>query len=136
MNDFIFSREECVKFTSGDLPVCWNIDVYYKWISLQNYLINSYELADIYKGRFNFLAYGTPFYGIIDGKLMLVPLLDDDRVNPELQEYFKNVWKRVNSDCDNPVKIYSISKLFEIFNLDLPKSVPTLRTFGFIHYKK
>jgi hypothetical protein len=115
MDNFFFFRPEAMsvhrelgimKFDEGD-------NTYLKWKKLQHYLFYNYDIPESNNGKFNFTAYGSPIYGVVDGVLMLIPFPDDDRVKPELLDYFKDIWSRMN----NGIEGYSIDELYDKFDL-------------------
>jgi len=99
-------------------------DTFFKWKKLQHYLLHNYNIPEYYNGKFNFITYGSPIYGVVDNLLQVIPTPDDDRVRPELLDYFKNVWGRMNNkDHDNPIMGHNIDTLYELFNLENYKEV-------------
>lgn len=115
LDNFIFNREGAVRFTSGDEMFIWDEGVYKKWLAVIDFLICEYEVAEWHdKDGFSFIAYGSPFYGVIDGKLMLVPLAEDFRVAENLIPFFKSVWGRINKD----IKPLSIPELYDLLGLN------------------
>jgi hypothetical protein len=119
MDNFFFSRPEISGKSEFGQLFFHKDDEYFKWKKLQYYLFYNYPIPEYYNGKFNFIAYGTPLYGVVDGLLLSIPFPNDDRVKPELIPYFKDIWGRMNNDaCNNTIRGISISELYDIFNLD------------------
>jgi hypothetical protein len=125
LDNFFFFRPEGSSYTtSGDFELSLGLyfyedETYFKWIKLQKYLFDNYDINEYNKGKFSFIAYGSPIYGVVDGVLLLIPFEDDDRIKPELKDYFKDIHSRMNNtSCDKPIMGYTISELYDIFELD------------------
>jgi hypothetical protein len=119
LDNFYFSRPEALSVHSQLGIMFFDEDeTFFKWKKLQQYLFDNYDIPEYDNGKFSFVAAGSPLYGVVDGVLMLIPFVNDDRIKPELTEKFKDVWSRLNSGSDNQIKGYSIQDLYDIFNLD------------------
>lgn len=125
LDNFFFLRPEGSSYTTGgDFELSLGLyfykdETYFKWIKLQKYLFDNYDIPEYNKGKFSFIAYGSPIYGVVDGVLLLIPFNGDDRIKPELKDYFKDIHSRMNNtSCDKPIMGYTISELYDIFELD------------------
>jgi hypothetical protein len=119
LNNFIFFRPEAMSVHPEFGILFFDKDEkFHKWKKLQQYLFDNYEIPDYNNGKFSFIAYGSPIYGVVDGILRLIPFSDDDRIKPELKPLFDDIWSRCNNEQDNQIKQYSISELYDIFELD------------------
>ena len=120
MNNFFFIRPEA-EFVHQEFGIMkfFKDETFFKWKKLQHYLFHNYDIPEYYNGKFNFIAYGSPIYGVVDNILQLIPCQNDDRVKPELFYYFVDIWNRMNNtDHSNPIIGYNIDTLYGIFNLD------------------
>ena len=119
MDNFFFIRPE-ISGQNGIGQLFFHKDgEYFKWKKLQHYLFYNYPIPEYNNGKFNFITYGSPIYGVVDGILLLIPFENDDRVKPNLIPYFKDIWNRMNNNaCSNPIRGRTISELYDIFHLD------------------
>lgn len=105
MNNFYFFRPE---HRHED-------ETFLKWKKLQHYLFYNYKIPEYNNGKFDFTAYGSPIYGVVDNILLLIPFENDNRVKPELLNYFKEIWNKINDESIIP---HSIEELYKMFDLD------------------
>lgn len=120
LDNFYFCRPEAYS-VHPDLGILFfeKDDTFFKWKKLQQYLFDNYDIPEYYNGKFNFIAYGSPLYGVVDGFLHLIPFEGDDRIKPELVEECEDMWRRMNDEsCDNHIKGFAISQLYKLFDLD------------------